>query len=103
MSIKSLEAVTPFSPRKKEFTVKIGENAVPFVAVELSYLDCLDLAIEGRKDGVNVYALQITKSIIDPDGNRMTYEQAASLPDEIAKEFWQHSVEVNKRDDAEKK
>ena len=103
MSIKQLESVEPFAPKKKEFTVKVGDQDVTFTARQMSYLEVLDLAVETRgEDSQNRYAYQIAKSITDPEGNRMTYEQAMSLPDDLAKVFWDATLEVNKRETAPK-
>lgn len=103
MSFKELaKATESFQPKRKQFSIEVGGQAMVFTATELSYLDCLDLAVS-RRNGGNVYAGQLARSIIDADGQHMSYEQALALPDDVAKAFWEHSQEVNARDDEEKK
>ncbi len=103
MSIKELTESAPFAPRTKDVVIEVAGKQMTFTAVQLSYLDCLDLAVEGRRGDANRYAMQIAKSIVDPEGNHMTVEQATKLPDDIAEKFWEASTEVNKREPVEKK
>lgn len=101
MSFKELLGDGSFFPKKKEISIKHGDKTLVFYANQIPYLEVLAAAV-GEHQGKNVFALQISKSITDAEGEHMTYEQALMLPDEIARQFWEAAAEVNKREESEK-
>lgn len=80
--------------KEKDITVEVGGKPVVFKACEMTYIERLHVS-QLQAQGKEPFSQLIAYSIVDPDGNKMTTEQASSLPAEIAEKFFVIATEVN--------
>lgn len=80
--------------RQKDVVIEINGKSLKFVANEMSYTERLHVS-QLQSQGREPFSQLIAYSIVDPDGNKMTVEQANQLPNEIAEKFFLAATEVN--------
>lgn len=93
---------TSVSKKTEDVVLTVGEEKVTFTAVELTMTHKLRLA-EIEKNNGDTFLHWIVFCIVDQDGKRMTYEQASSLPDDIAFKFLDAVLRVNGQSNSKKK
>lgn len=81
-------------PKSEEVVIDANGKKITFTAKEISYLERLHLSALSTS-GSSPYAQLITYSIVDADGNRMTLQQANSLPHEYAEKLFIAATKVN--------
>lgn len=88
-----------FIPKEKDVVIKLNEGTpeekeLKFKAVEMSATH--RLVVHSAKMSSEDYVSElIVGSIVDPDGKKMTVEQARSLPEKYAALFFIAACEVN--------
>lgn len=93
MSFDKLVAAS-VAKKTKEVVLTIGQEKVTFHAHELTMTQRIRLAgID--KEGGDTFLHWVVFSIVDQDGQHMTYEQASALPDEIVNKFLEAAMSVN--------
>lgn len=97
----SFSAITEgYAPRIEPVVITHGGKEFHFTAVEISHLKHIEICTirEKSEDWLPAY---LVASILDPEGKRMTIEQALKLSKEHAKLFLEAAFKANHAEEAD--